>query len=91
MDCYRYPDGAETVIREPGQLIFAGKKVQGFWLTEWMRKSKERREAAVLEVQQRFVAGKWRTDVTAIVPLAEAMERVSTELAKPNGKVFIKP
>jgi NADPH:quinone reductase-like Zn-dependent oxidoreductase len=84
-------DGAETVIREPGQLIFAGKKVQGFWLTEWMRESKERREAAVLEVQQRFVAGKWRTDVTAIVPLAEAMERVPTELAKPNGKVFIKP
>lgn len=84
-------DNAATVIREPGQLIFAGKKIEGFWLTEWMRESKERREAAVMEVQQRFVSGKWKTDVTAIVPLADAMDRVPAELARPNGKVFVRP
>ena len=43
------------------------------------------------EAQQRFADGRWKTDVTAIVPLAEAMARVPAELAKPNGKVFIKP
>jgi NADPH:quinone reductase-like Zn-dependent oxidoreductase len=84
-------DGAETVIREPGQLIFAGKKVEGFWLTEWMRQDKARREAAVLDAQKRFADGRWATDVTAVVPLAEAIARVPAELAKPNGKVFIKP
>lgn len=84
-------DMAETVIREPGQLIFQGKKVEGFWLTEWMRESQERREKAVLEAQKRFADGRWATDVTAVLPLAEAIERLPEELAKPNGKVFIKP
>lgn len=84
-------DMEPTMIPEPGQLIFQHKKIEGFWLTEWMRQSKERREAAVLDAQQRFADGRWRTDVTAVVPLSEAVARVHVELAKPNGKVFIKP
>ena len=80
-----------TVIPEPGQLIFMGKRIEGFWLVEWMRESRERREKAVLEAQQRFVSGKWRTDVTAIVPLDQAVERLAGEIARPNGKVFIRP
>lgn len=85
-------DASDTVIREPGQFIFMDKKVEGFWLVRWMRDATpEQRMAAVMEAQQRFVDGRWRTDVTAVVPLAEAMERVAGELAKPNGKVFIAP
>jgi hypothetical protein len=45
----------------------------------------------VLEAQKRFSDGRWSTDVTAVVPLDEAMARLPAELAKPNGKVFIKP
>lgn len=83
-------DQTVTPIQEPGQLIFMHKKVEGFWLTEWMRSTDpDRRGAAVLEAQKRFVDGRWATDVTAIVPLAQAIERVAPELAKPNGKVFI--
>jgi NADPH:quinone reductase-like Zn-dependent oxidoreductase len=83
-------DQSVTPIQEPGQLIFMHKKVEGFWLTEWMRSTDpDRRGAAVLEAQKRFVDGRWATDVTAIVPLAQAIERVAPELAKPNGKVFI--
>ena len=84
-------DDTPTVIREPGQLIFAAKKIEGFWLTEWMRKDKARREAAVMDAQKRFADGRWSTDVTAVVPLADAIARVPGELAKPNGKVFIRP
>jgi NADPH:quinone reductase-like Zn-dependent oxidoreductase len=85
-------DTADTVIREPGQLIFMNKKIEGFWLTQWMRSgTPERRLAAVMEAQQRFADGRWKTDVTAIVPLGKAVERVAGELAKPNGKVFIAP
>ncbi|WP_214472046.1 zinc-binding dehydrogenase [Mesorhizobium sp. dw_380] len=84
-------DPEATVIRQPGQLIFQHKHIEGFWLSEWMRQSRERRGAAILEAQQRFSDGRWSTDVTAIVPLAEAMARVPVELAKPNGKVFIQP
>ncbi|TPI16981.1 zinc-binding dehydrogenase [Mesorhizobium sp. B4-1-3] len=84
-------DAEPTVIREPGQLIFQHKRVEGFWLAEWMRQFRDRLGPAVLEAQKRFSDGRWSTDVTAVVPLAEAMARLPAELAKPNGKVFIKP
>ena len=72
-------DPSDTMIRE------------GFWLTDWMRRNKDRRGPAALEAQRRFADGRWSTDVTAVVPLAEAMARLPEELAKPNGKVFIRP
>ena len=84
-------DADTTAIREPGQLIFMHKKIEGFWLTEWMRRSAERRAAAIADAQQRFSDGRWSTDVTAVVKLEDAMTRVPEELAKPNGKVFIAP
>lgn len=85
-------DASDTTIREPGQMIFMGKRIEGFWLIDWMRRaSAEKRAAVVAEAQQRFADGEWKTDVTAIVPLQDAMRRVPEELAKPNGKVFIAP
>jgi NADPH:quinone reductase-like Zn-dependent oxidoreductase len=56
-----------------------------------MRESKERRAAAVLDAQKRFVDGRWKTDVTAVIPMSEAMAKVPAALATPNGKVFLKP
>ncbi|AEH86352.1 zinc-binding dehydrogenase [Mesorhizobium opportunistum] len=84
-------DPEATVIREPGQLIFQHKHIEGFWLSEWMRQSRDRRGPAILEAQKRFSDGRWSTDVTSVVPLTEAMARLPAELAKPNGKVFIRP
>ena len=84
-------DPDTTVIREPGQLIFQHKHIEGFWLSEWMRQFRDRRGPAIMEALKRFSDGRWSTEVNAIVPLAEAMARVPAELAKPNGKVFIKP
>ena len=84
-------DNRPTELREPGQFIFAHKKVEGFWLTEWMRSNPERRVAAVMEAQKRFSDGRWKTDVTAVIPLGEAVDRAAEELARPNGKIFIKP
>ena len=84
-------DTSTTPILEPGQLIFQHKVIEGFWLTEWMRKSRERRELAVMEAQKRFSDGRWATDVTAVVPLSKAMSEAPAALAKPNGKVFIQP
>jgi len=85
-------DNSATILPEPGQMIFMGKRVEGFWLVDWMRRvPMERRMAVVDEAQQRFADGRWKTDVTAVVPLKDAMRRVPEELAKPNGKVFIAP
>lgn len=84
-------DPEATVIREPAQLFFQHKRVEGFWLAEWMRGPRDRTAKAITEAQKRFSDGRWKTDVTAVVPLAEAVERVSSEAAKPNGKVFLSP
>jgi NADPH:quinone reductase-like Zn-dependent oxidoreductase len=89
---YGRMDPSTTPIPQPGQLIFMFKHIEGFWLVEWMRSTPpERKLQAVMEAQKRFADGRWATDVTAIVPLSEAMKRVPEELAKPNGKVFIRP
>lgn len=85
-------DDTQTPIPEPGQLIFMRKRIEGFWLTDWMRRvPAEKRAGVIAEAQKRFVEGRWSTDVTAVVPLSEAMARVPEELGKPNGKVFIAP
>jgi len=84
-------DATTTPLNEPGQFIFQQKQIEGFWLAMWFRKNPDRQRAVYAEAQQRFADGRWKTDVTAVVPLTEAMSRVPAELAKPNGKVFIKP
>lgn len=85
-------DENATTIPEPGQFIFMHKRIEGFWLTDWMRKTPaDRKLAVVAEAQKRFADGNWATEVTAVVPLPEAIKRVPEELAKPNGKVFIAP
>lgn len=89
---YGVLDPKSPVLNQPGQLIFQMKQIEGFWLTRWMQESDQQTVMkAVMEAQQRFASGEWQTDVTAIVPLEEAMDRLPGELAKPNGKVFIKP
>ncbi|MEJ6404111.1 alcohol dehydrogenase catalytic domain-containing protein [Yoonia sp. 2307UL14-13] len=75
-----------------GQMIFQGKVIEGFWLTRWMKQVDPARiPAAFMEIQERFVSGKWTTDVAGIVPLSEAMEKLPEVLAKPDGKAFIDP
>lgn len=85
-------DPATTPIPQPAQLIFMHKRIEGFWLAEWMRETPpEQKMQAIMEAENRFADGRWATDVTAVVQLSEAMSRVPAELAKPNGKVFIRP
>lgn len=85
-------DDEMPTLREPGQMIFMMKQIEGFWLTRWMtEKPMADKMNAIQTAQKRFASGEWQTDVTAIVPLEDAIARVPEELAKPNGKVFIKP
>ncbi|MBO0904023.1 alcohol dehydrogenase catalytic domain-containing protein [Jiella sonneratiae] len=76
-----------------GQMVFMRKKIEGFWLTEWMaRASPESRRAAFEKVQERFVSGAWKTDVAATLSLDEALDGLAEALSGLNrGKVLIKP
>lgn len=85
-------DAESPTVLEPGQLIFMDKRIEGFWLVRWMRDTPlEEKAAAIQTAQTRFASGEWRTDVTAVLSLEEAMDRLPAELAKPNGKVFLRP
>ncbi|MEL6683189.1 MAG: zinc-binding dehydrogenase [Pseudomonadota bacterium] len=79
-------------LTQLGQMIFRGKVIEGFWLTRWMKEVDPARiPAAFAEIQERFVTGRWTTDVAGIVPLSEAMQALPSVLATPDGKAFIDP
>ena len=67
----------------PSRELLDLKKRRQKWLAEKM--------TAIQSAQKRFASGEWQTDVTAIIPLDEVIDRLPEELAKPNGKVFIQP
>lgn len=79
-------------LAELGQLIFRGKQIEGFWLTRWMKQVDQARvPQAFMEIQERFVSGKWKTDVAGLIPLSDAMTKLPEVLAVPDGKAFIDP
>jgi NADPH:quinone reductase-like Zn-dependent oxidoreductase len=79
-------------LLEPGHLIFMMKRIEGFWLVRWMQDTPiDDKKAAIHAAQMRFASGEWKTDVTAVLSLEEAMTSLPAELSKPNGKVFLKP
>lgn len=79
-------------LTQLGQLIFQNKRIEGFWLTRWIKQAgADRVRAGFVEIQDRFISGDWKTDVAGIVPLSAAMEQLATVLAAPDGKAFIDP
>ncbi|MEO1687379.1 MAG: zinc-binding dehydrogenase, partial [Pseudomonadota bacterium] len=77
-------------LTQLGQLIFMRKRIEGFWLTQWMRETAMEDQVRVIqEVQARFADGRWSTDVTAVLGLEEAMTDLPAKLAEPDGKVMI--
>ncbi len=81
------------VIEQAGQMIFMGKKIEGFWLTQWMKERPvEDQIKAGMRVQELFATGQWKTDVAGIVKLSEAHEKLPGLLAGANtGKVMLVP
>ena len=79
-------------LTQLGQLIFMSKRIEGFWLTRWMKQvGADRVRAGFVEVQDRFISGAWHTDVAGIVPLEKAMTDLPTLLKQKDGKAFIDP
>lgn len=71
--------------------VFSNKRIEGFWLSRWLRTaSPAARASATQAVQQRFLAGTWRTQVAARVALADAPQALPAALQLP-GKVLIEP
>lgn len=79
-------------LTQMGQLIFMSKQIEGFWLTRWMMTTPQQDQAAVVgEVQARFADGRWKTDVSERLPLADVVTGLADALQKTDGKVIITP
>lgn len=79
-------------LTQMGQLIFMGKQIEGFWLTNWMRTTAPADQARVVAmVQERFADGRWRTDVSARLKLADVVIGLAEASKLTDGKVVIIP
>lgn len=77
-------------LTQMGQLIFMGKRIEGFWLTSWMRSTPPKDQMRVIgEVQARFADGRWKTDVSVHLPLRDVVSDLAKSLKKTDGKVMI--
>lgn len=77
-------------IEQMGQMIFMNKRIEGFWLVNWMQDTPYKEKARVFgEVQARFVEGKWRTDVATRLPHTEIVSGLAAATKKTDGKIII--
>lgn len=79
-------------LEQMGQLIFMGKRIEGFWLSRWLPgAAPETRARAVETVQARFADGRWQTRVAVRMGLEAAMTGMLPALAAGGGKVMLAP
>jgi NADPH:quinone reductase-like Zn-dependent oxidoreductase len=77
---------------DPGDLIFGGKKVDGFWLAGWARKGFGREQLKALVGVPGLVGREMETPVRARLPLESAGEAVGIASADmTTGKVLFVP
>lgn len=80
------------VLHEPGEMIFLQKRIEGFWLSAWLAEAGENERAALaMQAQRNFAEGRWKTDVTDVLTLDEAGNKLPDALGEPNGKVLLGP
>ncbi|WP_037306873.1 alcohol dehydrogenase catalytic domain-containing protein [Ruegeria halocynthiae] len=90
--CYGKLSPELPKLTQPGQLIFMGKRIEGFWLTDWMTDTPPADQARVVgEVQARFADGQWKTDVSERLALKDVVANLASALQKSDGKVIITP
>jgi NADPH2:quinone reductase len=77
---------------DPASLIFEGKRVEGFWLTAWLRQRNMLSQLRVTRQVQRLLAGDLKTEIQARLPLKEAardLEQYASNMT--GGKILLLP
>jgi NADPH2:quinone reductase len=77
---------------DPGSLIFEEKRVEGFWLTAWLRKHNILSQLRVARRVQELLGSDLKTDIRARLPLEKAAEGLAQYAANMTaGKVLLIP
>ncbi len=77
---------------DPGSLIFEGKRVEGFWLSSWLRSKTLLGQLRIAGKVQGLLGTDLRTDIQARLPLegaARGLEQYATHMT--SGKVLFVP
>jgi len=77
---------------DPASLIFEGKRVEGFWLTAWLRQRNILSQLRITRSVQQMLAGDLRTEIQARLPLKEAarsLEQYASNMT--GGKILLLP
>jgi NADPH2:quinone reductase len=82
----------EGCLVDPRSLIFEGKRVEGFWLTKWLRSQNILKMLRTTRRVQKLLAGDLSTEIRARLPLEEAADgiRLYTEQMT-GGKILFIP
>jgi NADPH:quinone reductase-like Zn-dependent oxidoreductase len=76
----------------PASLIFESKRVEGFWLSTWMRRRNPLSQLRVARQVQRLLESDLRTEIQARVPLEEAARALGSYAANMTaGKILLMP
>jgi len=77
---------------ETGSLIFEGKRVEGFWLSAWLRGRNILSQLRIARQVQALLAGELKTEIRARLPLEKAAEGLAQYAADMTaGKVLLMP
>jgi hypothetical protein len=77
---------------DPASLIFEGKRVEGFWLTAWLRQRNMPSQLRVTRHVQRLLGGDLKTEIQARLPLKEiarGLEQYASNMT--GGKILLLP
>ncbi|HZI20259.1 MAG TPA: zinc-binding dehydrogenase [Pyrinomonadaceae bacterium] len=77
---------------DPRSLIFEGKRVEGFWLSDWMKKQNVLKKFLVARKVEEMLGGELKTEVRARLPLEEAAEGIRQYASDMTaGKIILVP
>jgi NADPH:quinone reductase len=82
----------EASQADPASLIFEGKRLEGFWLTAWLRRKNIVRRFGISRQVQGLLAGDLKTEIRARIPLEDAARGLEQYAARmTTGKILLMP
>jgi NADPH:quinone reductase-like Zn-dependent oxidoreductase len=82
----------QPCVVDPGSLIFEQKRVEGFWLTGWLRRKNMLSQLRVVGQVQKLLARELKTDFQARLPFEQApraLQQYATNMTA--GKILLVP
>jgi NADPH:quinone reductase len=82
----------EPVQAEPGQFIFEGKSIEGFWLTRWISKKNFLQSLAFWQRAQKLMMTDLKSEIRKQYPLSEVQNAIKEYQSQmTGGKVLLRP